>query len=452
MKSLNPEYEQILQEHRVWLQSAGQKGKRADLTGVDLSGLEITEGDLRGAQLERTIFSNSEIRLGDFRAADFGPNHRFPCTLTGAKFQGAILRSAIFCSNGNSQDSSSNQPFLFLADFSGADLTNAIFRGTNFQLFANPEMLSGADLTSADLSYSSIVGHNLQGTILRNTDLSHADLRAVQGCEFDTTCIREARLTPYAQDRWSVLRRRYSGAFLIINLILLAGYFLPLVAQALFWSWVGKAETEFTRSWAIDGQQLVKATKSAIARRIAMTDDKIKGLIQVVDHHLTALDSDLILLSKTQLASELVDRIRSNIVDVTNELNEMATRADDQAARLILQVNAWAVHAKGSPIHWKKSTVIAKLAGFERGMHYVLLGGLMLVYNLGRGGLTWCVGPMRDEEERSGYTPAQRSCKWLYRLHWWVLRLEIVALLAFFLLAVEIASSLYAPLWVPRNP
>ena len=56
----------------------------------------------------------------------------------------------------------------------------------------------------------------------------------------------------------------------------------------------------------------------------------------------------------------------------------------------------------------------------DKGLRFWAPAVLLLLYNIGRGILTFIIAPMRDEEERSGYSPALKptSLKETYTLYW----------------------------------
>ena len=118
------EIKKVLDLHKKWLNNE-EDGKRADLSGADLSRANLSGADLSGADLIRADLSGADLRKADLSKAD-----------------------------------------LSRADLSGADL-----RGAD---------LSGADLRRADLS-----GANLRGADLRGADLSGANLR---GANLDFSC------------------------------------------------------------------------------------------------------------------------------------------------------------------------------------------------------------------------------------------------------------------------
>jgi hypothetical protein len=56
--------------------------------------------------------------------------------------------------------------------------------------------------------------------------------------------------------------------------------------------------------------------------------------------------------------------------------------------------------------HW---TVGEVLIGIDKGWVYWAPAAILLIYNLCRATLTWMVGPLKEEEERSGYSPPFRA-------------------------------------------
>ena len=88
---------EILESHKLWLDTYGKKGVKAELRGADLQGAILQGADLQGADRRGAVL----------RGAD----------LQGADLQGAILQDAI----------------LRGADLQGADLRNTSLRGASLQ-------------------------------------------------------------------------------------------------------------------------------------------------------------------------------------------------------------------------------------------------------------------------------------------------------------------------------
>ncbi|HFF5025452.1 TPA: pentapeptide repeat-containing protein, partial [Yersinia enterocolitica] len=52
----------ILAEHKIWVESYGENGSRADLRGADLRGANLRGADLRGANLSCANLSCADLR------------------------------------------------------------------------------------------------------------------------------------------------------------------------------------------------------------------------------------------------------------------------------------------------------------------------------------------------------------------------------------------------------
>jgi hypothetical protein len=118
------EFQSILEQHKLWLETRGEQGCCADLRGADLRG-----ADLRGADLRDANLAGANLRL--------------------AYLCGANLH--VVCLSG--------------ADLSGADLSGAELYGAN---------LTDAELYGANLMGANLMGANLMGTYLRTESLKDA--------------------------------------------------------------------------------------------------------------------------------------------------------------------------------------------------------------------------------------------------------------------------------------
>lgn len=99
-KKPSPEIQKILEDHEKWLDDP-DTGKQADLSGKDLSGL-----DLKGAYL-----SEADLEGAKFHGANLEGAELDSCNLKDADFSGANLKNASF-HDADTED----------ADFSGANL------------------------------------------------------------------------------------------------------------------------------------------------------------------------------------------------------------------------------------------------------------------------------------------------------------------------------------------
>jgi uncharacterized protein YjbI with pentapeptide repeats len=124
---------QILDDHRAWLESGGEKGAKADLSHAEIEGAlwraDLREADLSYASLRGVDLDHAQLQRADLRHAD----------MTGASLWQANLRDA--------------------------DLRSASLRGAK---------LDHADLTGADLHETDCTGGSFWGARLDAGDARHA--------------------------------------------------------------------------------------------------------------------------------------------------------------------------------------------------------------------------------------------------------------------------------------
>ena len=116
------ELKEILDQHRLWIQSNGAEGQRANLGYADFTG-----ANLIGANLMNASLSGADLRYANLSGADLGGANLEGANLWGADLNGASLHSAN----------------LVNANLTRANLTGANLTGAN---------LTGADLDSANLT------------------------------------------------------------------------------------------------------------------------------------------------------------------------------------------------------------------------------------------------------------------------------------------------------------
>jgi len=106
---------EILASHRLWLTFNGVSGKRANLQGENLAGVNLQNEILRDANLVRTNLQGANLTGANLQWAILED-----ANLVGANLQNALLRDANFW-GANLQN----------ADLRGVDLRDAILEGTN---------------------------------------------------------------------------------------------------------------------------------------------------------------------------------------------------------------------------------------------------------------------------------------------------------------------------------
>ena len=99
------ELKNILDQHRLWIESSCKLGTRADLTDADLTDADLTEADLKYANLMNATLTNANLTGAYLKYA----------TLTGANLTNANLTNAT----------------LTEANLTKANLTGTILEGKN---------------------------------------------------------------------------------------------------------------------------------------------------------------------------------------------------------------------------------------------------------------------------------------------------------------------------------
>lgn len=158
--------DKILQDHKLWLEGDGKKGKMADLGGADLTEADLSKADLRWAN-----FSNANLSRADLLRADLSKAHLFHAVLISAGLGGANLNEA-YLNNADLSKSILRDADLINAELMEANLSGAYLGGANLKW----AFLYGANLSGAVLRQANLNGANLTRADLRNADLRWANL------------------------------------------------------------------------------------------------------------------------------------------------------------------------------------------------------------------------------------------------------------------------------------
>ncbi|WP_267345956.1 MULTISPECIES: pentapeptide repeat-containing protein [unclassified Gilliamella] len=142
---------EILEQHKIWIDSLGRKGIKANLRSANLDSAYLGHANLRGANLDCAYLVHA-----DLRGADLSGAYLIDAYLRGADLRGADLSGA----------------YLIDANLDSAYLGHANLRGA----YLGHANLRGADLRGADLRDANLRGANLDSADLRGADLRDADL------------------------------------------------------------------------------------------------------------------------------------------------------------------------------------------------------------------------------------------------------------------------------------
>ena len=161
--------------------------KYADLSGLNLSGSNLSNADLSGSNLSGSNLSNA-----DLSGSNLSDAHLSYSNLSGSNLSGSNL----------------SDTDLSHADLSGSNLSYTDLSSPNL----SDANLSGADLSYADLSRADLSGVNLSGVNLSDANFSRADL--------SSSTLSYADLSEIKTDYFSVLSIAKDEVLSFYNLVL----------------------------------------------------------------------------------------------------------------------------------------------------------------------------------------------------------------------------------------
>ena len=110
----------VLDQHRLWVESGGEEGNKADLSGVDLENADLTGANLQGAILQRANLRGADLSMANLRHATLVQADLCNANLLGTEFRGANLMGAtLYGAEG-----------LWLGRLGGANLYDAMLPET----------------------------------------------------------------------------------------------------------------------------------------------------------------------------------------------------------------------------------------------------------------------------------------------------------------------------------
>ena len=85
---------EILDQHKMWVESGGESGNKADLSGVNLAKADLTGVNLEGAILQRANLSGADLSMANLRGASLVQANLRNSNLLGTELRGANLMGA----------------------------------------------------------------------------------------------------------------------------------------------------------------------------------------------------------------------------------------------------------------------------------------------------------------------------------------------------------------------
>jgi uncharacterized protein YjbI with pentapeptide repeats len=389
---------------------AGYSFYLRDLRGFNLrnADLGLTESGKGGAH------ESANLTMANLRGANLFNNDLDNALLDGADLSEAYLVRTSF----------------YKAKLRGAKLNDADLRGANF---------TGADLTNADLR-----GADLTGASLHEAVLDGADFRTTMGILVDENSVYRTRFdnralwwrattsailrldwvlqlfgrprdfkqtTSYFEDRWSMLRRTYTGPNFFISLLFLVSFTIPFIAKALILTEVSRSQLAVLQRLEPPNNDQQNASDSAGAapsRGIAAEYQFLQDRINDAIGNARAASARLPTLAASP--TNVVSQLHALISPIEADLEQVKTRTEyvrQHVGEILLQ----SVREHRYPV-WKI------LLGVDTGAYgWTVLICLLLVYNGARWLMTVLVAPMRDFEDRGQRTPARVEYQALMPIH-----------------------------------
>jgi uncharacterized protein YjbI with pentapeptide repeats len=85
---------EILDQHKMWVESGGESGVKADLCGVNLAKADLTGVNLQGAHLHRMNLAGADLSMANLRGASLVRSNLQNVNLLGTELRGANLMGA----------------------------------------------------------------------------------------------------------------------------------------------------------------------------------------------------------------------------------------------------------------------------------------------------------------------------------------------------------------------
>lgn len=462
----------ILDQHRAWAESNGRDGARADLSGMDLSGADLdganlasaqmaganlagaklNGADLSGAYLVRADLSGAELNLTNLTAARLTDATLTAAELCRADLSGAYLERANLeranldhaaLKAADLSGANLTKANLFHADLSRADLTRAVLVGADLSHaealradFTRADLtaarlydaiLTGANFLRAELSHADLTQTDLSGAVLRHADLSRARMKHVR---LENADLRNARVQRF--DQSFVRGAQFSALSSRWRVFLCEAVCGPLALWFRKRGWErASAGVKFTAdhndAWTVLRQ-------SYAGPRVTFL------FFTVIAFATPYIGRAVVLSAAAPIERQLMEHAKARKPVV---LAQLAAAKEGDKADLQIELT----RIDDTIVRFEQKKVWKVLLNWDKGPLWPSLAGLLILYNIGIYVLITSVSALRDEEERSGWTPAWREYRHLIWVHRAVVLLFYVSVASF---GINVGSMLGEEIIVPK--
>lgn len=88
------EYAEMLDQHRIWVETNGESGTRGEFSGANLANADLTGANLQGAQLQKVNLRGADLSMANLRNANLVEADLREANLLGTEFSGANMMGA----------------------------------------------------------------------------------------------------------------------------------------------------------------------------------------------------------------------------------------------------------------------------------------------------------------------------------------------------------------------
>lgn len=175
---------ELLEEHTLWVKSAGKQGKQMNLSGYDLRDQEdIRHYSLTAIKAVKASFIDLDLRKASIQSSMLDKSDFRDCFMEHVDLRGSSLRNT---------------------KMTRANLSNARLSPLRFENADGSHRIQRVDLSGADLRFSNLQDIDLRDAILMGVDLTHADLSGadlrradltgsiIKGAKFDDAKLTKA--------------------------------------------------------------------------------------------------------------------------------------------------------------------------------------------------------------------------------------------------------------------
>ncbi len=431
-----------LNEHRKWLDSEGKEGSQADFSYANLKNaafgilVRLDKAIIKNAHLENAglafaYLDNAILDCAYLENATLISAHMDDTSLFGAHLNKAILSGATI-NNADLRDTNLQQARLIRTKLSNSNLSGAHLENSILQL----STLVDVNMTGAHLENADLTGAHLENVNLQLAHLENADLRATTGLKLDMTHTRNAIFTPvglrlawflthgfnfskYPNDPWSVLRQMYSGPRLAFHILVLIAFTLPYIGRAIALSFVSQAER---RAIAIANEW-----KEALVINAGGVNEKFEESVQANAEQRKDAPG----------GKAFVPQIEGGSMKSHEMIERSKKKANDKLQEGIMKIQN----------HTQKTHIFWVLIHWDKAPWRAILAITLILYNLAIYYLVISIGPLRDEEERSGVSPCWDDYRKLRYYHWFVCVVFYISLTAFVFNVIELLCE---PIWMQK--